>query len=77
MKKLSFIFLTIIMLTACTTKYASNGENLYLRSKNGVFVTVPAPLTSEYISHFYDLPSQDQSPLVNSAPPGMRITREG
>lgn len=70
MKKLSFILVALLALTACTTKYSSNGENVYLRSKNGMNVAVPSPLTSENISHFYDLPSQNQNAVVSIAPPG-------
>ncbi|MFA6303252.1 MAG: hypothetical protein WC627_09000 [Legionella sp.] len=74
MNKLSFIVLAVLALSACSSRYSSNGENVYLMSKNGVGVQVPPPLTSAGISHFYDLPAQTQSAQVNIAPPGVLIT---
>lgn len=69
MRKLSTIFLMALCTTACTTKYATNGENLYLKSKNGIRVSVPPPLTSSNISPFYDLPAQTQNAKVSISPP--------
>lgn len=68
MKKIGFFVLSIMLLTACS-QYASNGEQLYLRSKNGTIVVVPPPLTDSNISHFYDLPPQNQNAQVSIAPP--------
>ncbi|MCC5013965.1 MULTISPECIES: hypothetical protein [unclassified Legionella] len=68
MKKIGFLVLSIMLLTACS-QYASNGEQLYLRSKNGTTVVVPPPLTDSNISHFYDLPPQNQNAQVSIAPP--------
>ncbi|HHF7345026.1 TPA: hypothetical protein ACPSKE_000897 [Legionella feeleii] len=68
MKKIGFFVLSIMLLTACS-QYASNGEQLYLRSKNGTTVVVPPPLTDSNISHFYDLPPQNQNAQVSIAPP--------
>lgn len=68
MKKLSCLMLCSLVLISCS-KYSSNGENLYLQSKNGQKVEVPPPLTSSNISNFYDLPEQTQDPKVNIQPP--------
>jgi uncharacterized lipoprotein len=69
-KKLSFVVAALLSLSACSSKYSSNGEQVYLKSKNGPQLTVPAPLTSANISHFYDLPLQNQDARVGVAPPG-------
>ena len=69
MRKLSIIVLMALFATACTTKYASNGENLYLQSRNGVKLNVPPPLTSANISPFYDLPAQTENARVSVNPP--------
>ncbi len=69
MKKISFMILALLSVTACTSKYSSNGEYVYLQSKNGINLQVPPPLTSDNISHFYDLPNQNQSASVSIAPP--------
>ena len=67
MKKLTFIALCFV-LVGCS-KYSSNGENLYLQSRNGTKIVVPPPLTSSNISNFYDLPEQNQDPKVSIDPP--------
>lgn len=68
MKKLSCLALGLLVLSGCS-KYSSNGENLYLQSRNGQKVEVPPPLTSSNISSFYDLPEQTQNANVNIEPP--------
>lgn len=68
MKKLSVLVLATILLTSCGSRYASNGENLYLQSRNGVKIAVPPPLTSSNIGNFYDLPPQNQDARVSIAP---------
>lgn len=73
-KKLCFMVFALLCLSACSSRYSSNGENLYLQSKNGVPLDVPRPLTSANISHFYDLPPQTQDPHVSIAPPVEEIT---
>ncbi|RUR19011.1 hypothetical protein ELY21_05660 [Legionella sp. km535] len=73
MKKLSFIVLAILALSACNSRYSSNGENVYLHSHNGTKIVVPPPLTNANISNFYDLPSQNQDAQVSIAPPGEDI----
>lgn len=70
MKKLSCIVLVVLALSGCSSRYSSNGENVYLESRNGVKLQVPPPLTSENISHLYDLPQQNENPQVSIAPPG-------
>ena len=70
MKKLSFLVLATLALSACNSRYSSNGENLYLQSRNGVKIEVPPPLTSANISNFYNLPPQNQNAKVSIAPPG-------
>lgn len=68
MKKLSCYVCAVLALSACSN-YSTNGENLYLQSRNGVKMEVPHPLTSANISHFYDLPNQDQPAKVSIVPP--------
>lgn len=68
MKKLSFIVGIALVLSGCG-RYASNGEDLYLSSRNGVMLEVPPPLTRANISNFYDLPPQTQNAHVSIAPP--------
>lgn len=68
MKKIAVMILSVVLLPACTN-YASNGESQYLRSRNGQIVAVPPPLTDSNISHFYDLPAQNQNARVSIAPP--------
>lgn len=68
MKKLVFVVLALL-LTACSSRYSSNGEHLYLKSRNGEGLQVPPPLTRSNISTFYDLPPQNQSAVVSIAPP--------
>ena len=67
-KKFGFIFILGLLSVGCT-QYTSNGEKEYLHARNGAKVVVPPPLTDSNISHFYDLPQQNQSALVNIAPP--------
>ncbi|BCA96531.1 hypothetical protein TUM19329_28920 [Legionella antarctica] len=74
MKKLGFVVLAVLALSACSSRYSSNGENLYLRSRNGEKLEVPPPLTSSNLSTFYDLPPQNQSAQVSIAPPVDVIT---
>lgn len=69
MKKLVIVTTIVLLLAACTSRYASNGENKYLQSRNGPGVVVPSPLTTMNISHFYDLPQQNQNAVVSIAPP--------
>lgn len=67
MKKIAVMML-VIGLSACS-QYASNADKQYLNSRNGATLIVPSPLTSLQISHFYDLPKQDNHATVNIAPP--------
>lgn len=67
MKKIAVIILAISV-CACS-QYASNADKQYLNSRNGTALVVPSPLTSLQISHFYDLPKQDNHTAVSIAPP--------
>ncbi|KTD50166.1 Outer membrane protein assembly factor BamC [Legionella quinlivanii] len=67
--KKCFIVMVIMVLLSSCSRYASNGESLYLRSQNGPSLNVPSPLTSDNISHFYDLPDQKQNAVVSIVPP--------
>lgn len=69
MKKLGFIISVALVLSACSGRYSSNGESLYLKSRNGVNLEVPPPLTKANISDFYNLPPQNQDAHVSIAPP--------
>lgn len=66
-KKIAFLFISALLLAACSL--TSTGEKHYLQSRNGVPITVPPPLTDANISHFYDLPQQNQNALVSVTPP--------
>lgn len=68
MKKIVVIGLSILA-CGCSSRYASNGEHLYLNSRSGATLVVPPPLTEANISHFYDLPRQDQKAEVDIVPP--------
>nr|WP_276559044.1 hypothetical protein [Fluoribacter dumoffii] len=63
-----FIVFFALALSGCS-RYASNGENLYLGSANGPSLEVPPPLTRANISNFYDLPQQNQDARVSIEPP--------
>lgn len=67
--KVVLVYLMIV-LSSCSSKFATDGEHKYLYSKNGDNIVVPAPLTSENTSHFYDLPKQEKKAVqVSIAPP--------
>ncbi|PWY54558.1 hypothetical protein DGG96_11490 [Legionella qingyii] len=68
MKKLFFLIFVTLVLCGCS-RYASNGEHLYLSSRNGPPLEVPPPLSKANISSFYDLPQQNQDARVSIAPP--------
>lgn len=61
--------MSIYVLSACTSRYETTGENHYTQSTNGPHLIVPPPLNSAMISHFYDLPPQTQNPTVSIIPP--------
>ena len=61
--------LSVLVLSSCSARYSSNGEELYLQSRNGEKIVTPPPLTSSNISNFYDLPEQDKNAKVSIAPP--------
>jgi uncharacterized lipoprotein len=73
-KKLGFVVLATLALSACSSRYSSNGETVYLQSRNGEKLEVPPPLTSANIGSFYDLPPQNQNARVSIAPPVEVIT---
>lgn len=68
MNKWVTVVIMAVILSACS-RYASNGEHLYLGSRNGQPIIVPPPLTSGNISHLYDLPPQNQNATVSIVPP--------
>lgn len=67
-KKIAVIS-SLLLISACSMHYGSNGETLYLASRNGPNLVVPAPLTDTDISHFYELPNQNQPATVSIVPP--------
>ncbi len=69
MKRIVLFTWVLSLLTACSAQYTSNGEQIYLNSRNGGNQIVPPPLTSANISHFYDLPPQNQDAHVSVVPP--------
>ena len=69
MNKIGCVVVVSLLLSACSAQYTSNGEQQYLKSRNGVNLVIPPPLTSANISHFYDLPPQNQDAQVSIEPP--------
>lgn len=69
MKKVGIIVVLVLLQSACASNYTSNGEQHYLKSRNGVNMIVPPPLTTDNISHFYDLTPQNQRARVSIIPP--------
>ncbi len=49
------IIFTTVFIIGCAQQY---GPNSYKQSINDTGIIVPAPLTPQNISHFYDLPKQ-------------------
>jgi uncharacterized lipoprotein len=72
-KKFWFAVIASSVLSSCSGRYFSNGENFYLQSHNGPKLIVPSSLTSAHLSNFYDLPPQNQDPRVSIEPPGEEI----
>lgn len=68
MKKLKIIILLFPILAGCHAQYTTNGEQQYLKSRNGIGLVVPPPLSTTNMSHFYDLPPQDQDSHVSIKP---------
>lgn len=66
-KIISFIFLCTLLSGCGSLK--SDAENEYLKSRNGHDLVVPNNLSEQNISHFYDLPPQNQNPRVSIKPP--------
>lgn len=69
-KKTVVMLVLALLATACSSRYASNGENVYMKSQNGPFMAVPPPLFKGSISHFYDLSTQPTENVnVDITPP--------
>ena len=69
-KNVIFSMVMLLLLVGCSSQFASHGERMYLRSRNGPSVVVPPPLTDTNTSHFYDLPAQQKKhPKVSVVPP--------
>ena len=69
MKNIGLMIALSLVLVGCSAQYTSNGEQQYLASKNGVNLVVPPPLNSENISHYYDLPAQNQDAKIGVEAP--------
>lgn len=69
MKKFVWFYLVAVMCTACSSRFSTNAEHQYLASRNGENLIIPSPLSDENISHFYDLPAQNQDAHVSVEPP--------
>ena len=69
MKKVGLLMVLSLLLTACTAQYTSNGEQHYLKSRNGAKLVVPPSLSAANISDFYDLPPQPHDARVSIKPP--------
>jgi uncharacterized lipoprotein len=59
---------SVMMTAGCMTRYATNGEHLYLGSTNGPKLVVPSSLSAESVSHFYDLPPSSPNAGVDITP---------
>ena len=68
MSKLGLMMGLLLLLTACSAQYTSNGEQKYVQSRNGVGLVVPPSLSTANISNFYDLPPQNQDAKVSIVP---------
>jgi hypothetical protein len=66
---MGLMMVVFLGLTACSSFYSSNADKRYLSSKNGPSLVVPPPMTTENISYFYNLPSQNQNARVSVKPP--------
>lgn len=73
MKKIGFFLGSVVFLSACS-QFASNGDKQYIQAKNGAKIAVLPPLSESNISHFYDLPPQNQNSVVNIKPPVAKKT---
>lgn len=67
--KSNAIYLILLITTACSAYYTSNGGDNYLSSRSGPVLVVPAPLVTTNLSHFYDLPLQIKDARVSCKPP--------
>ncbi|QRN03233.1 hypothetical protein GH742_04760 [Legionella sp. MW5194] len=72
MKKVSFIVFLALIASGCS-HVKNNSDQKYLQSRNGPGLVVPSPLTSDNVSHFYDLPAQDNKAKVSIEPPSAKI----
>lgn len=67
---ISMIMFMVLGGGACSSYYANNADQRYLKSQNGTNLVIPSPpLTSNNMSHFYDLPNQMQNASVSIRPP--------
>lgn len=73
MKKILSLVILCLAGTSCS-KYATNGDNLYMQSRNGEKIVVPKPLTRANISDANDLPEQNQNANVSIEPPHNAVT---
>ncbi|MBA2709234.1 MAG: hypothetical protein H0U57_01380 [Tatlockia sp.] len=76
MRKIGFYVSATVLLTACS-HFATTADKHYLQSRSGSTIAVPSPLTGSNISHFYDLPPQNQNPVVNIRPPVVKLNQQG
>lgn len=70
MKKIGIILVASLLTAACS-QFSTTGDRLYLRSQNGSGLVVPPPLVASNMSHFYDLPQQNQPAQVSIIPPAV------
>ena len=69
-RNVGIILMASLAIAACSaSKYASSADKQYINSKNGNNINVPAPLSGENISHFYDLPNSGEKNPVSIVPP--------
>lgn len=67
--RFGFIFICFCLLGACASEYSSSAEKAYLKANNAVNLVVPAPLSHQEISHYYDLPDPTGAAGVSILPP--------
>ncbi|MBA4696522.1 MAG: hypothetical protein H2069_03905 [Legionella sp.] len=71
----SIVGLILMSMSVGCTRYATTGEQMYLRSKNGASVKLPQDDTKleEQNNHLYDLaPQPKKNPIVSLLPPGQK-----
>lgn len=71
--RLFFLTVSLGLPMACTqVPYSSIDKTQYLGADHAKNLVIQAPLTSENLSHYYDLPPKDKNPRVSILPPDLK-----